>query len=63
MDGYEGASSPRYGFGDPISTVTFEAPELPEETLMEVNTNYCIYFINPFKQGHLKIQFVKWSGI
>ncbi|KAA0719902.1 Serine/threonine-protein kinase ULK1 [Triplophysa tibetana] len=35
MEGYEGASSPRYGFGDPISTVTFEAPELPEETLME----------------------------
>uniref|UniRef100_A0A672SGH2 non-specific serine/threonine protein kinase n=1 Tax=Sinocyclocheilus grahami TaxID=75366 RepID=A0A672SGH2_SINGR len=35
MDGYEGSSSPRYGFTDPISTVTFEAPELPEETLME----------------------------
>lgn len=36
MDGCEGTSSPRYGFSDPISTVTFEAPELPEETLMEV---------------------------
>uniref|UniRef100_A0A671P072 non-specific serine/threonine protein kinase n=1 Tax=Sinocyclocheilus anshuiensis TaxID=1608454 RepID=A0A671P072_9TELE len=35
MDGYEGPSSPRYGFTDPISAVTFEAPELPEETLME----------------------------
>ncbi|KAI2651476.1 Serine/threonine-protein kinase ULK1 [Labeo rohita] len=35
MDGYEGPSSPRYGFNDPISAVTFEAPELPEETLME----------------------------
>uniref|UniRef100_A0A671QEB4 non-specific serine/threonine protein kinase n=1 Tax=Sinocyclocheilus anshuiensis TaxID=1608454 RepID=A0A671QEB4_9TELE len=35
MDGYEGSSSPRYGFIDPISAVTFEAPELPEETLME----------------------------
>uniref|UniRef100_A0A673ID09 non-specific serine/threonine protein kinase n=1 Tax=Sinocyclocheilus rhinocerous TaxID=307959 RepID=A0A673ID09_9TELE len=35
MDGYEGSSSPRYGFTNPISAVTFEAPELPEETLME----------------------------
>lgn len=35
MDCYEGSSSPRYGFSDPISAVTFEAPELPEETLME----------------------------
>ncbi|XP_051533396.1 serine/threonine-protein kinase ULK1 isoform X3 [Myxocyprinus asiaticus] len=40
IDGYEGSSSPRYGFFDPISAnlggaVTFEAPELPEETLME----------------------------
>lgn len=43
MDGYEGFSSPRYGFTDPISVnlegaVTFEAPELPEETIMEVST-------------------------
>ncbi|XP_048114704.1 serine/threonine-protein kinase ULK1 isoform X3 [Alosa alosa] len=40
MEGFEGSSSPRYGFTDPISAnlegaVTFEAPELPEETLME----------------------------
>ncbi|XP_063066285.1 serine/threonine-protein kinase ULK1 isoform X2 [Engraulis encrasicolus] len=36
MDACEGSSSPRYGFSDPISShVTFEAPELPEETLME----------------------------
>ncbi|KAL2099847.1 hypothetical protein ACEWY4_004241 [Coilia grayii] len=40
MEGCEGSSSPRYGFSDPISAnlegaVTFEAPELPEETLME----------------------------
>lgn len=40
MEGCEGSSSPRYGFTDPISAnlegaVTFEAPELPEETLME----------------------------
>uniref|UniRef100_A0AAR2M2Z9 non-specific serine/threonine protein kinase n=1 Tax=Pygocentrus nattereri TaxID=42514 RepID=A0AAR2M2Z9_PYGNA len=37
LDGYE---SPRYGLTDPISAnlegaITFEAPELPEETLME----------------------------
>lgn len=37
----EGPSSLRYTFADPItanleSAVTFEAPELPEETLMEV---------------------------
>ncbi|KAG9354838.1 hypothetical protein JZ751_001551 [Albula glossodonta] len=36
----EGPSSPRFGFSDPVAAnlegvVTFEAPELPEETLME----------------------------
>ncbi|XP_062339860.1 serine/threonine-protein kinase ULK1 isoform X2 [Osmerus eperlanus] len=40
LDGFEGSSSPRYSFTDPITAnmggpVTFEAPELPEETLME----------------------------
>ncbi|XP_073668619.1 serine/threonine-protein kinase ULK1 isoform X2 [Paramisgurnus dabryanus] len=35
MDGFDGPSSPRYSFSDPISAVTFEVPELPEETLME----------------------------
>uniref|UniRef100_A0A8B9H9F7 non-specific serine/threonine protein kinase n=1 Tax=Astyanax mexicanus TaxID=7994 RepID=A0A8B9H9F7_ASTMX len=40
LDGYEGPSSPRYGLTGHISAniegaVTFEAPELPEETLME----------------------------
>ncbi|XP_031433177.1 serine/threonine-protein kinase ULK1 isoform X2 [Clupea harengus] len=40
MEGFEGSSSPRYGFTHPLSStlegaVTFEAPELPEETLME----------------------------
>ncbi|XP_035247271.1 serine/threonine-protein kinase ULK1 isoform X3 [Anguilla anguilla] len=40
VDGYEGPSSPRRGFTDPAAAslegaVTFEAPELPEETLME----------------------------
>ncbi|XP_069019089.1 serine/threonine-protein kinase ULK1 isoform X1 [Embiotoca jacksoni] len=40
MDGFEAPSSPRYSFTDPITAnmgglVTFEAPELPEETLME----------------------------
>lgn len=39
-DGCEGPSSLRYGFSDPVAAsleggVTFEAPELPEETLME----------------------------
>ncbi|XP_066544921.1 serine/threonine-protein kinase ULK1 isoform X3 [Amia ocellicauda] len=39
-DGCEGPSSLRYGFTDPVAAnlegaVTFEAPELPEETLME----------------------------
>lgn len=48
MDGYEGPSSPRYGFTDPISAnlegaVTFEAPELPEETLMEVSTKFTAF--------------------
>lgn len=38
----EGPSSLRYTFADPITAnlegaVTFEAPELPEETLMEVS--------------------------
>uniref|UniRef100_A0AAQ4Q809 non-specific serine/threonine protein kinase n=1 Tax=Gasterosteus aculeatus aculeatus TaxID=481459 RepID=A0AAQ4Q809_GASAC len=40
LDGFEAPSSPRYGFTDPITAnmggrVTFEPPELPEETLME----------------------------
>ncbi|XP_041754408.1 serine/threonine-protein kinase ULK1 isoform X12 [Coregonus clupeaformis] len=40
LDGFEGPSSPRYSFTDPITAnmggpVTFLAPELPEETLME----------------------------
>ncbi|XP_029300031.1 serine/threonine-protein kinase ULK1 isoform X1 [Cottoperca gobio] len=40
LDGFEANSSPRYSFTDPITAnmgglVTFEAPELPEETLME----------------------------
>ncbi|XP_070780312.1 serine/threonine-protein kinase ULK1 [Enoplosus armatus] len=41
LDGFEAPSSPRYSFTDPIAAnmgghhVTFEAPELPEETLME----------------------------
>lgn len=40
LDGFEGSSCPRYGLTDPISAnfegaVMFEAPELPEETLME----------------------------
>lgn len=39
-DGFEGSSSPRFSFTDPITAnlggpITFEAPELPEETLME----------------------------
>ncbi|KAL0965408.1 hypothetical protein UPYG_G00280860 [Umbra pygmaea] len=40
LDSLEGPSSPRYSFTDPITAnmggpVTFLAPELPEETLME----------------------------
>lgn len=40
LDAFEIPSSPRYSFTDPITAnmgglVTFEAPELPEETLME----------------------------
>uniref|UniRef100_A0A667XCP7 non-specific serine/threonine protein kinase n=1 Tax=Myripristis murdjan TaxID=586833 RepID=A0A667XCP7_9TELE len=40
LDGFEASSSPRYSFMDPITAnmggpVAFEAPELPEETLME----------------------------
>lgn len=40
-EGFEAPPSPRYSFTDPITAnmggaVTFEAPELPEETLMEV---------------------------
>jgi len=43
-DAVEGPSSLRYAFADPITAnlegaVTFEAPELPEETLMEVGTS------------------------
>uniref|UniRef100_A0A1A8G2A1 non-specific serine/threonine protein kinase n=1 Tax=Nothobranchius korthausae TaxID=1143690 RepID=A0A1A8G2A1_9TELE len=40
LDGFEAPPSPRYSFTDPITAnmggpVTFEAPDLPEETLME----------------------------
>uniref|UniRef100_UPI0037E8D34F serine/threonine-protein kinase ULK1 isoform X2 n=1 Tax=Semicossyphus pulcher TaxID=241346 RepID=UPI0037E8D34F len=40
LDGFEAPSSPRFSFTDPITAnmgghVTFEPPELPEETLME----------------------------
>lgn len=40
LDGFEAPSSPRYSFTDPITAnmggpITFEPPELPEETLME----------------------------
>ncbi|XP_020499968.2 serine/threonine-protein kinase ULK1 isoform X1 [Labrus bergylta] len=40
LDGFEAPSSPRFSFTDPFtatmgSHVTFEPPELPEETLME----------------------------
>ncbi|XP_034565688.1 serine/threonine-protein kinase ULK1 isoform X2 [Notolabrus celidotus] len=40
LDGFEVPSSPRFSFTDPITAnmgghVTFEPPELPEETLME----------------------------
>uniref|UniRef100_A0A4W5RUB2 non-specific serine/threonine protein kinase n=1 Tax=Hucho hucho TaxID=62062 RepID=A0A4W5RUB2_9TELE len=40
LEGFEGPSSPRYSFMDPITAnmggpVTFLAPELPEETLMQ----------------------------
>lgn len=42
-DGFEAPPSPRYNFADTVTAnmggpVTFEAPELPEETLMEVRT-------------------------
>lgn len=45
LDGFEAPSSPRYSFTDPITAnmggpVTFEAPELPEETLMEVRRRF-----------------------
>lgn len=45
LDGFEAPSSPRYSFTDPITAnmgghVTFEAPELPEETLMEVRSGF-----------------------
>lgn len=45
LEGFEAPSSPRYSFTDPITAnmggpVTFEAPELPEETLMEVRMRF-----------------------
>lgn len=45
MEGFETPPSPRYSFSDPITAnmggpVTFEAPELPEETLMEVRSSF-----------------------
>lgn len=45
LEGFETPPSPRYSFTDPITAnmggpVTFEAPELPEETLMEVRSRF-----------------------
>lgn len=53
-DALECPSSPRYSLTEHISAnlegaVTFEAPELPEETLMEVNNDLLLlllFYIN-----------------
>lgn len=54
LDGFEAPSSPRYSFTDPINmgaAVTFEAPELPEETLMEVRSRQQVT-LSVFNQSH-----------
>lgn len=58
-DAAEGPSSLRYAFADPITAnlegaVTFEAPELPEETLMEVSTLWA-------KDGRVKVKHIQRS--
>ncbi|KAG7480645.1 hypothetical protein MATL_G00058480 [Megalops atlanticus] len=70
-DGCEGPSSPRFGFTDPVTAnleggVTFEAPELPEETLMEqehTETLRSLRFTLAFVHCVMEIASSKGSGM
>lgn len=64
LDGFEAPSSPRYSFADPINmgaAVTFEAPELPEETLMEVRSRLFLFSVS--LTGTRREAFFRESGV
>ncbi|CAL8276475.1 unnamed protein product [Merluccius merluccius] len=70
VDGLQGPSSPRYGFTDSIAAnmggpVSFEAPELPEETLMEqehTDTLQSMRFTLDFCRCLLEVAGARGSG-
>ncbi|KAK0153986.1 Serine/threonine-protein kinase ULK1 [Merluccius polli] len=70
VDGLQGPSSPRYGFTDSIAAnmggpVSFEAPELPEETLMEqehTDTLQSLRFTLDFCRCLLEVAGARGSG-
>ncbi len=60
VDGFEAPSSPRYSFTDPITAnmggpITFEAPELPEETLMEVRSRFYTQLCKVVKKAAIRL--------
>uniref|UniRef100_A0A8C9TN74 non-specific serine/threonine protein kinase n=1 Tax=Scleropages formosus TaxID=113540 RepID=A0A8C9TN74_SCLFO len=71
MDGCEGPPSPRFGFTDAVTAnlegaVTFEAPELPEETLMEqehTETLHSLRFTLAFVLCVMEMAGAKGSGL
>uniref|UniRef100_A0A4W5LCM2 non-specific serine/threonine protein kinase n=1 Tax=Hucho hucho TaxID=62062 RepID=A0A4W5LCM2_9TELE len=70
LDGFEGPSRPRYSFTDPITAnmggpVSFLAPELPEETLMEqehTDTLRSLRFTLDFARCLMEVAEVRGTG-
>nr|XP_046172853.1 serine/threonine-protein kinase ULK1-like isoform X4 [Oncorhynchus gorbuscha] len=70
LDGFEGPSRPRYSFTDPITAnmggpVSFLAPELPEETLMEqehTDTLRSLRFTLDFARCLMEVAGVRGAG-
>ncbi|KAK6305220.1 hypothetical protein J4Q44_G00240000 [Coregonus suidteri] len=70
LDGFEGPSRPRYSFTDPITAnmggpVSFLAPELPEETLMEqehTDTLRSLRFTLDFARCLMEVAGVRGTG-
>ncbi|XP_064828569.1 LOW QUALITY PROTEIN: serine/threonine-protein kinase ULK1-like [Oncorhynchus masou masou] len=70
LDGFEGPSRPRYSFKDPITAnmggpVSFLAPELPEETLMEqehTDTLRSLRFTLDFARCLMEVAGVRGAG-
>ncbi|XP_074546378.1 serine/threonine-protein kinase ULK1 isoform X2 [Halichoeres trimaculatus] len=71
VDGFEALSSPRFSFTDPITAnmgghVTFEPPELPEETLMEqehTDTVQSLRFMLDFARCLMEVAGARGSAV